>query len=84
MLGLLGFLGRHMINLAVGEILRPLRMLLLIGSLVRLPGGIVLSHMTGQSTLNTHEKLDLLAQQHSSSVALSNERPAVHFARPAA
>jgi hypothetical protein len=45
-----------MINLTVGEVLLPLRMLLLIGSLVQLSGGIVLSHVAWQSTLETHTK----------------------------
>jgi hypothetical protein len=44
-LGLLGFLGNHMVNLAVGEIRLPLRTLLMIGSLVWLPGGTILSHV---------------------------------------
>jgi hypothetical protein len=44
-LGLLGFLGSQMVNLVVGENLLPLRMLLLIGSLVRLPSGTIISHV---------------------------------------
>jgi hypothetical protein len=40
-----------MINLVVGQILLQLRMLLLTGSLIRLPGGTILSHMAWQSTL---------------------------------
>jgi hypothetical protein len=42
---LLGFLVSHMVNLVIGEILLPLRALLLIGSLVQLPGGAILSHV---------------------------------------
>jgi hypothetical protein len=53
---LLGFLSSHMVNLAVGEILLPLRTLLLIGSLIRLPGGTILSHVAWQSTLETRAK----------------------------
>jgi hypothetical protein len=45
-----------MVNLAVGEILLPLRALLLIGSLVQLPGGRILSHVAWQSTLETCTK----------------------------
>jgi hypothetical protein len=45
-----------MINLVVSEILFPLRMLLLIGSLVQLLGGTVLSHVVYQSTLETCTK----------------------------
>jgi hypothetical protein len=44
-LGLLGFLGNHMINHAIGEIILPLWSRLLICSLIRLPGGTVLSHV---------------------------------------
>jgi hypothetical protein len=53
---LLGFLSSHMVNLAIGEILLPLRTLLLIGSLIRLPGGTILSHVAWQSTLETRAK----------------------------
>jgi hypothetical protein len=45
-----------MINLAVGEILLPLRTLLLTGSLVRSPGRIVPGHVAWQSTLETCAK----------------------------
>jgi hypothetical protein len=45
-----------MVILAVGEILLPLRMLLLINSLVRLPRGTILSHVAWQSTLETCAK----------------------------
>jgi hypothetical protein len=45
-----------MINLAIDEILLPLRTLLLIVSLVRLLGGTVLSHVPWQSTLETCTK----------------------------
>jgi hypothetical protein len=55
-LGLLGFLGNHMINHAIGEILLPLWSRLLICSLIRLPGGMVLSHVVWQSTLETRTK----------------------------
>jgi hypothetical protein len=50
-MGLLGFLGSHMVNHAVGEILLHLWALLWIGSLVWLPGGTILSHVAWQSTL---------------------------------
>jgi hypothetical protein len=55
-LGLLGFLVSHMVNLAVGEILLPLRTLLLIGSLVQLLGGTILSHVGWKSILETRAK----------------------------
>jgi hypothetical protein len=45
-----------MINLAIGEILLPLQTLLLTSPLIRLPGGIILSHVAWQSTLETHTK----------------------------
>jgi hypothetical protein len=45
-----------MVNLAIGEILLPLRTLLLTGSLIRLPDGTILSHVVWQSTLETHTK----------------------------
>jgi hypothetical protein len=45
-----------MINLAVGETLLALRSLLLIGSLVRLLGGTILSHVAWQSTLEACTK----------------------------
>jgi hypothetical protein len=45
-----------MINLAIGKILLPLRTLLLIGSLIQLLGGTVLSHMAFQSALETSTK----------------------------
>jgi hypothetical protein len=45
-----------MVNLVVGEIWLPLRALLLIGSLVRLLGGTILSHVAWQSTLETRTK----------------------------
>jgi hypothetical protein len=45
-----------MINFAVGEILLPLRTLLLIGSLIWLPGGTIISHLAWKSTLETHAK----------------------------
>jgi hypothetical protein len=43
-----------MVNLAVGEILLPLRAL--IGSLVRLRCGTILRHVAWQSTHETHAK----------------------------
>jgi hypothetical protein len=52
----MGFLGSHMVNLAVGEILLPLQTLLLTGSLIRLPGGTIISHVACQSTLETRTK----------------------------
>jgi hypothetical protein len=55
-LGLLGFLNSHMMNLAVGEILLSLKMMLLTGSLIRLPGRTILSHVAWQSTLETCTK----------------------------
>jgi hypothetical protein len=55
-LGLLGFLDCHMVNLVVGEILLSMRTLMLIGSFVWLPGGTILSHVAWQSTLETHAK----------------------------
>jgi hypothetical protein len=55
-LGLLGFLDNRMVDLVVGEILLPLRTLLLIGSLVRLPGGTILIHVAWKSTLETRAK----------------------------
>jgi hypothetical protein len=45
-----------MVNLVVDEILLPLRMLLLIGSLIQLPGETILSHVVWQSTLETYTK----------------------------
>jgi hypothetical protein len=45
------------LNLAVGDILLPLRTMLLIGSLIRLPGGTILSHVAWQSTLETCTKI---------------------------
>jgi hypothetical protein len=45
-----------MINLVVVEIRLPLRTLLLIGSLIQLPGEIILSHVAWQSTLETRTK----------------------------
>jgi hypothetical protein len=45
-----------MVNLAIGEILLPLRTLLLTGSLIRLPDETILSHVAWQSTLETHTK----------------------------
>jgi hypothetical protein len=45
-----------MVNHTIGEILLPLRALLLIGSLVWLPGGTILSHVALQSTLETGTK----------------------------
>jgi hypothetical protein len=53
---LLGFLGSHMVNIAIGEILLPLRTLLRIGSMIRLPGGTILSHVACQSTFETRTK----------------------------
>jgi hypothetical protein len=55
-LGLLGFLGSHVINLAIGEILQPFRTLLLTGSLVWLLGSTVLGHVASQYTFETHTK----------------------------
>jgi hypothetical protein len=55
-MGLLGFLDSHVINLAVGEILLPLRTLLLTGSLVRLPGRTLPGHVAWQSTHETCTK----------------------------
>jgi hypothetical protein len=55
-LGLLALLDSHMINLAVGEILLHLQTLLLTGSLVRLLGGTILSHVAWQFTLETCTK----------------------------
>jgi hypothetical protein len=55
-LGLLGFLDSHMVDVAVGEIMLPLRTLLLIGSFVWLLGGRILSHVAWQSTLKTCTK----------------------------
>jgi hypothetical protein len=45
-----------MVNHAIGEILLPLRMLLLIGSLIWLPGGTFPSRVAWQSTLETSTK----------------------------
>jgi hypothetical protein len=45
-----------MVNLVVGEVLLPLQALLLNVSLVRLPGGTILSHVAWQSTLDTSAK----------------------------
>jgi hypothetical protein len=45
-----------MVNLAVGQIWLPMQALLQIGSLVRLPGGTILSHVAWQSTLETCTK----------------------------
>jgi hypothetical protein len=45
-----------MVDLAIGEVLLPLRALLLIGSMGRLYGGTILSHVAWQSTLETHTK----------------------------
>jgi hypothetical protein len=45
-----------MINFVVGEILLPLRTLLLIGSLIWLPGGTIISHLAWKSTLETRAK----------------------------
>jgi hypothetical protein len=42
---LLGFLSRHKVDLSIGEVLLPLRTLLLISSLGVLPIGTVLSHV---------------------------------------
>jgi hypothetical protein len=53
---LLVFLDNHMVDLNVGEVLLPLQALLLIGSLVRLPGGTILSHVVWQSSLEIHTK----------------------------
>jgi hypothetical protein len=55
-LGLLGFLSSHMVDLPIGEVLLPLRMLLLISSLIWLLVGTVLSHMAWQSTLEACTK----------------------------
>jgi hypothetical protein len=55
-LGLLGFLDSHMVNLAIGEILLPLRTLLLTDCLIRLSGRTILNHVAWQSTLETHTK----------------------------
>jgi hypothetical protein len=44
-LGLLGFLSWHVVDLAIGEVLLPLRTLLLIDSLGWLSGGTILSHV---------------------------------------
>jgi hypothetical protein len=52
-LGLLGFLNNHMVDLPVGEVLLPLQTLMLISSLIRLPVRTVHSHMACQSTLET-------------------------------
>jgi hypothetical protein len=76
---MLGFLGSHMVNLIIGEILLPLRALLLISSLVGLPGGTILSHVAWQSTLETCTK-SLTSGQHSAGAGLSDEKPAVHSA----
>jgi hypothetical protein len=56
MLGLLGFLSSHMINLVLCEILLPLRSQLLICSLIQLSAGTVLRHVAWQSTLETRTK----------------------------
>jgi hypothetical protein len=53
---MLGFLGIHMVNHAIGEILLPLRTLLLISSLIWIPGETILIHVAWQSTLETHTK----------------------------
>jgi hypothetical protein len=45
-----------MVNLVVGEILLPLRTMLLIGSFIQLPGGKILSYVAWQSTLETQTK----------------------------
>jgi hypothetical protein len=50
-MGLLGFLSSHMVDLSIGDVLLPLRTLLLVNSLGLLPIGTILSHMVWQSTL---------------------------------
>jgi hypothetical protein len=45
-----------MINLVIGEILLPMRTLLLTGFLVRLPGGTFLNHVAWHSTFETRIK----------------------------
>jgi hypothetical protein len=55
-LGLLGSLSSHIVDLGIGKVLLPLRMLLLTGSLSQLSGGTILSHVTWQSTLKTCAK----------------------------
>jgi hypothetical protein len=55
-LGLLGFLSSHMVDLPIGEVLLPSRTLMLISSLIWLPVRTVLSHMAWQSTLETSTK----------------------------
>jgi hypothetical protein len=56
MLGFLGFLNSHMVDLAVGAVLLPLQALLLISSLGRLPIGTVLSHVAWEPTVETRTK----------------------------
>jgi hypothetical protein len=55
-LGLLGFLSSHVVDLSIGEVLLPLQTLLLVSSLGLLLIGIVLSHLDGQSTLQACAK----------------------------
>jgi hypothetical protein len=50
-LGLLGFLSSHLVNLAIGEVLLPLRAPLLTSSQVWLLGGTILSHVAGKPHL---------------------------------
>jgi hypothetical protein len=45
-----------MVDLAIGEVLLPLRALLLVSSLGQLPVGAILSHVAWQSTLETGAK----------------------------
>jgi hypothetical protein len=65
-----------MVNLAVGQIWLPMQALLQIGSLVRLPGGTILSHVAWQSTL----EIDLLEGWHSAGAGLLDEKHVVHSA----
>jgi hypothetical protein len=55
-LGLLGFLGIHMVGLPIGEVLLPLRTLLLVNSLGLLSIGTILSHVAWQSALDAYTK----------------------------
>jgi hypothetical protein len=55
-LGLLGFLSSYMADLVIGEVLFPLRALLLTSSLVSLPDGTILGQVAWQSTLETCDK----------------------------
>jgi hypothetical protein len=79
-LGLLVFLSSHLVNLAIGEVLLPLRAPLLTSSQVWLLGGTILSHVAGKPHLKLRQKRDFPNRQHSAWVELPNEKPVAHSA----